>query len=225
MVYWVVGGRTRGALWSHLSRWRPFFHQLVFFFLLFFYSMAFKNPIFFLFLVQSVVFLHGFWLLSPYGAIQPGCLDSLMVMGSLNRFLLPGSAVPAMLEGKTECPLRVLFRDARFYEYWLLFCFWDFVFWEINKKKKIGFWCLFWVIFLIGTWRSAFKKDELGLEIAQIALPAALALMADPIASLIDTAFIGQIGLCFVSLLFCFLFQLWNLRDNECYLPFIQFLL
>lgn len=42
--------------------------------------------------------------------------------------------------------------------------------------------------------RSAFKKDELGLEIAQIALPAALALMADPIASLIDTAFIGQIG-------------------------------
>ncbi|KAK1267257.1 MATE efflux family protein 1 [Acorus gramineus] len=38
------------------------------------------------------------------------------------------------------------------------------------------------------------KRDELGLEIAQIALPAALALTADPIASLIDTAFIGQIG-------------------------------
>ncbi|KAL2466125.1 MATE efflux family protein 1 [Abeliophyllum distichum] len=39
-----------------------------------------------------------------------------------------------------------------------------------------------------------FKKDELGVEMAQIALPAALALTADPIASLIDTAFIGHIG-------------------------------
>ncbi|GAV57288.1 PPR domain-containing protein/MatE domain-containing protein [Cephalotus follicularis] len=42
--------------------------------------------------------------------------------------------------------------------------------------------------------RNVLKKDELGLEIAQIALPAALALTADPIASLIDTAFIGHIG-------------------------------
>ncbi|GLT82185.1 hypothetical protein SLE2022_005920 [Rubroshorea leprosula] len=42
--------------------------------------------------------------------------------------------------------------------------------------------------------RNVFKLDELGLEIAQIALPAALALAADPIASLVDTAFIGQIG-------------------------------
>lgn len=75
-------------------------------------------------------------------------------MGSLNHFLLPGSAALAMSEGRMKSPLRVLFHDAR----------------------------------------SAFKKDELGLEIAQIALPAALALMADPIASLIDTAFIGQIG-------------------------------
>uniref|UniRef100_A0A1J3GH91 Protein DETOXIFICATION n=1 Tax=Noccaea caerulescens TaxID=107243 RepID=A0A1J3GH91_NOCCA len=41
---------------------------------------------------------------------------------------------------------------------------------------------------------SVFKFDELGLEIARIALPAALALTADPIASLVDTAFIGQIG-------------------------------
>ncbi|KAF5207666.1 Detoxification-like protein [Thalictrum thalictroides] len=39
-----------------------------------------------------------------------------------------------------------------------------------------------------------FKRDELGLEILHIALPTALALMADPIASLIDTAFIGHIG-------------------------------
>lgn len=36
--------------------------------------------------------------------------------------------------------------------------------------------------------------DELGLEIMQIALPAAMALTADPIASLVDTAFIGHIG-------------------------------
>ncbi|KAI6696748.1 hypothetical protein NL676_016867 [Syzygium grande] len=42
--------------------------------------------------------------------------------------------------------------------------------------------------------RNVFKKDQLGVEIAQIALPAALALAADPIASLIDTAFIGHIG-------------------------------
>ncbi|XVF07265.1 hypothetical protein REPUB_Repub06bG0123600 [Reevesia pubescens] len=42
--------------------------------------------------------------------------------------------------------------------------------------------------------RNVLKKDELGIEIAQIALPATLALMADPIASLIDTAFIGRIG-------------------------------
>lgn len=42
--------------------------------------------------------------------------------------------------------------------------------------------------------RLVFKLDELGSEIAQIALPAALALTADPLASLVDTAFIGQIG-------------------------------
>ncbi|KAH9678895.1 protein DETOXIFICATION 42 [Citrus sinensis] len=41
---------------------------------------------------------------------------------------------------------------------------------------------------------NIFRKDEIGLEIAQIALPATLALAADPIASLVDTAFIGQIG-------------------------------
>ncbi|PON49244.1 Multi antimicrobial extrusion protein [Parasponia andersonii] len=42
--------------------------------------------------------------------------------------------------------------------------------------------------------RNIFTKDELGLEIAHIALPSALALTADPIASLVDTAFIGHIG-------------------------------
>ncbi len=42
--------------------------------------------------------------------------------------------------------------------------------------------------------RLVFTLDELGIEIARIALPAAMALTADPIASLVDTAFIGQIG-------------------------------
>ncbi|KAK9274389.1 hypothetical protein L1049_019203 [Liquidambar formosana] len=42
--------------------------------------------------------------------------------------------------------------------------------------------------------RHVFKLDKLGLEIARIAFPAALALTADPIASLVDTAFVGQIG-------------------------------
>uniref|UniRef100_A0A5B7AK41 Protein DETOXIFICATION n=1 Tax=Davidia involucrata TaxID=16924 RepID=A0A5B7AK41_DAVIN len=42
--------------------------------------------------------------------------------------------------------------------------------------------------------RLVFKMDALGLEILQIAFPAALALAADPIASLIDTVFIGRLG-------------------------------
>ncbi|KAI3448893.1 hypothetical protein Pfo_005558 [Paulownia fortunei] len=42
--------------------------------------------------------------------------------------------------------------------------------------------------------RYVFKRDELGMEIMRIAFPAALALAADPIASLIDTAFIGHLG-------------------------------
>ncbi|XP_022766710.1 protein DETOXIFICATION 42-like isoform X3 [Durio zibethinus] len=48
--------------------------------------------------------------------------------------------------------------------------------------------------FLAFVIKNVLKKDELGIEIAHIALPATLALMADPIASLIDTAFIGRIG-------------------------------
>ncbi|QCE05246.1 multidrug resistance protein [Vigna unguiculata] len=42
--------------------------------------------------------------------------------------------------------------------------------------------------------RNALADDELGLEILHISLPTTLALAADPIASLIDTAFIGHIG-------------------------------
>ncbi|PPR96591.1 hypothetical protein GOBAR_AA24070 [Gossypium barbadense] len=42
--------------------------------------------------------------------------------------------------------------------------------------------------------RDGFKIDEISLEILSIALPAALALAADPIASLVDTAFVGHLG-------------------------------
>ncbi|CAN4123518.1 unnamed protein product [Withania somnifera] len=42
--------------------------------------------------------------------------------------------------------------------------------------------------------RHVLKLDNLGKEILCIAFPAALALAADPIASLIDTAFIGHLG-------------------------------
>ena len=57
-----------------------------------------------------------------------------------------------------------------------------------------------WFLYFMS--RQIFNLDELGSEIAQIAVPAALALAADPIASLIDTAFIGQIGIS-ISL-YCF---------------------
>ncbi|KAK9289340.1 hypothetical protein L1049_007495 [Liquidambar formosana] len=41
--------------------------------------------------------------------------------------------------------------------------------------------------------RGKLNVDELGLEILSIALPAALALAADPITSLVDTAFVGHL--------------------------------
>lgn len=58
-----------------------------------------------------------------------------------------------------------------------------------SMEKKRTPLCIFFKDF-----RHVLKMDELGLEIARIALPAALALTADPIASLVDTAYIGQIG-------------------------------
>uniref|UniRef100_A0A0D9XN85 Protein DETOXIFICATION n=1 Tax=Leersia perrieri TaxID=77586 RepID=A0A0D9XN85_9ORYZ len=42
--------------------------------------------------------------------------------------------------------------------------------------------------------RGWFMLDEIGMDIINIALPAALALAADPITALIDTAFVGHIG-------------------------------
>ncbi|XP_057801153.1 protein DETOXIFICATION 44, chloroplastic-like [Salvia miltiorrhiza] len=43
--------------------------------------------------------------------------------------------------------------------------------------------------------RAGIKLDGLGMEILSIALPAALALIADPITSLVDTGFVGHIDL------------------------------
>uniref|UniRef100_A0A2C9V768 Polysaccharide biosynthesis protein C-terminal domain-containing protein n=1 Tax=Manihot esculenta TaxID=3983 RepID=A0A2C9V768_MANES len=50
------------------------------------------------------------------------------------------------------------------------------------------------LVVLLKDTRNVFNMDELAVEIAQIAVPAALALAADPVASLIDTAFIGHLG-------------------------------
>lgn len=44
-----------------------------------------------------------------------------------------------------------------------------------------------------------FKADELGLEIAVIALPALMALASDPFASLVDTAYIGHLGTMYIT--------------------------
>ncbi|RZC78143.1 hypothetical protein C5167_002390 [Papaver somniferum] len=43
-------------------------------------------------------------------------------------------------------------------------------------------------------WWNEFSAGELGWEVLSIALPAALALAADPITSLVDTAFVGRLG-------------------------------
>ncbi|KAI3993556.1 hypothetical protein MKX01_002569 [Papaver californicum] len=47
---------------------------------------------------------------------------------------------------------------------------------------------------LIHRLRNEFSTGELGWEVLSIALPAALALAADPITSLVDTAFVGRLG-------------------------------
>ncbi|XP_021908433.1 protein DETOXIFICATION 44, chloroplastic [Carica papaya] len=47
---------------------------------------------------------------------------------------------------------------------------------------------------LTGSLRGGLRVDELGLEIISIALPAALALAADPLTSLVDTAYVGHLG-------------------------------
>ncbi|KAJ4711626.1 Protein DETOXIFICATION [Melia azedarach] len=64
---------------------------------------------------------------------------------------------------------------------------------DSNMQSSNGKWMMPVFVFFKDA-RLVFKMDSLGLEILRIAFPAALALAADPIASLIDTAFIGHLG-------------------------------
>ncbi|KAK3032857.1 hypothetical protein RJ639_037034, partial [Escallonia herrerae] len=69
--------------------------------------------------------------------------------------------------------------------------------WKGGSIKSSGFlWNILKSSFLIFcyAYREELKFGELGLEILSIALPAALALAADPITSLVDTAFVGHLG-------------------------------
>ncbi|XP_038883441.1 protein DETOXIFICATION 44, chloroplastic [Benincasa hispida] len=66
---------------------------------------------------------------------------------------------------------------------------------RLDKKSSNSFLSKSVSVPLLNRFRDAgFKFDKLALDILAIALPAALALAADPIASLIDTAFVGHIG-------------------------------
>ncbi|KAG0623195.1 hypothetical protein M758_3G155500 [Ceratodon purpureus] len=59
---------------------------------------------------------------------------------------------------------------------------------EATVSSKTGGWSL------TDNLSDVLKADELGRNIALIALPAAIGLASDPIASLVDTAFVGKIG-------------------------------
>jgi hypothetical protein len=50
---------------------------------------------------------------------------------------------------------------------------------EVEKRRRVPGWL---------------SLDRIGLDILSIAVPAALALAADPIAALVDTAFVGHLG-------------------------------
>lgn len=65
---------------------------------------------------------------------------------------------------------------------------------EKESLFSIGDWMRIPICTFFKDARLVFKLDDLGREILSIALPAAMALTADPIASLVDTAFIGQLG-------------------------------
>ncbi|KAF6144828.1 hypothetical protein GIB67_038927 [Kingdonia uniflora] len=61
-----------------------------------------------------------------------------------------------------------------------------------NRSKNHSF--VDSVLLLLRRLRNEFRADEIGIEIWGIALPAAVALAADPIASLVDSAFVGHLG-------------------------------
>lgn len=60
--------------------------------------------------------------------------------------------------------------------------------------------------------------DEIGGEIVSIALPAVLALAADPLTSLVDTAFVGHLG---IASYLCFTHANFLLHIHLCYLLMI----
>ncbi|XP_020583189.1 protein DETOXIFICATION 44, chloroplastic-like [Phalaenopsis equestris] len=61
---------------------------------------------------------------------------------------------------------------------------------EPHAEKSVGYPLLGSISGLL----ARIRFDDVGLEILSIALPAALALAADPISSLVDTAFVGHLG-------------------------------
>ncbi|XP_056172427.1 protein DETOXIFICATION 44, chloroplastic isoform X2 [Syzygium oleosum] len=65
---------------------------------------------------------------------------------------------------------------------------------EVEKARGATPKSLNWVDRVFESSRDGFRFSEIGLEILSIALPAALALAADPITSLVDSAFVGHIG-------------------------------
>ncbi|KAI6698545.1 hypothetical protein NL676_018664 [Syzygium grande] len=65
---------------------------------------------------------------------------------------------------------------------------------EAEKARGAAPKSLNWVDRVFESSRDGFRFSEIGLEILSIALPAALALAADPITSLVDSAFVGHIG-------------------------------
>lgn len=113
-------------------------------------------------------------------------LPSTTVMTDNGNPNLPVSMTDGSIQrsskGKWKMPIFVFFRDARYVEVW-----------QEKRKEFHGFSLIDNCKVMFP--RLVFKMDALGLEILQIAFPAALALAADPVASLIDTAFIGRLGL------------------------------
>ncbi|XP_058110403.1 protein DETOXIFICATION 44, chloroplastic [Magnolia sinica] len=63
-----------------------------------------------------------------------------------------------------------------------------------NSDAIFGSWLVTALSRFLRRIRNELKDDKLGLEILSIALPALLALAADPIASLVDSAFVGHLG-------------------------------
>ncbi|XP_028776986.1 protein DETOXIFICATION 43-like [Neltuma alba] len=64
----------------------------------------------------------------------------------------------------------------------------------VQELKSNNKWFKFPLLVFFEDARAVFKLDSIGRELLGMAVPAAMAVASDPIASLIDTAFIGHIG-------------------------------